>query len=229
MQQTLPIHLDYQASLQNYYTANDYAKALITTCIDHTQQHKHQLLVGETGSGKSHLLKAICLQHTSKWCYIPCKNLVRYPIEVLHDLDNHLICLDDVEHLLGNKVWEQALFHVMVALSNCTLLMSSAQHPLDHIKLPDLASRLQALHALHLPTLDERSQKAALQQRAQMRGMRINEKMIAYLQQHAPRNNHAIFSILDAIDKHCLQKQKKPTTAIIQREIDAFNNAYQAC
>ena len=228
MQKTLPIHLDYQASLQNYYVANDYAKALIQTCLTYTKQNKHQLLVGPSGSGKSHLLKAICLQHNTKWCYIPCKSLFRYPTDVLHDLDNHLVCLDDIDHLLGNKAWEQTLFQVMVTLTNCTLLMSTAHYPLTNTKLPDLASRIQAIHSLQLPTLDDTSQQKALKWRAQVRGIHINEKMISYLQQHAPRNNHALFSILDAIDRHCLQQQKKPTLTIIQQEIQRFNNAYQA-
>ena len=88
------------------------------------------------------------------------------------------------------------------------------------VELPDLRSRLAAITSIKLPSLDEDQQRLALSWRAQARGIQLNTKMLTWLQTHAPRDNHALFSILEKIDQHCLATHTKPSTALINNIID---------
>lgn len=223
-QTTLPIHLDNQPSLNNYYPANIYLKQLLNSLHSGLNQPgQYYLLTGNLGSGKTHLLKAHYLHTQRKRCYIPCKQLAKYQPDLLENLDNHLICLDDIEHLLGNTRWEQALFRIFIQARSTLLMSSSHCEPATKVLLPDLKSRLSACLHLKIADLSDDEQKQALAYRAQSRGMLLNDKLLQWLQHHAPRNNHTLFDILGKLDQYCLRNQCKPNIGIIQKLIPELN------
>ena len=106
-------------------------------------------LHGPTGSGKSHLLNALCHQarQAGLAAYsLALKHVPAGAAEGLAGLDGFdLVCIDDIDRVAGQSDWELALFHCFNAIrrANGRLAVSSAQ-PLNRLAfgLPDLASRL---------------------------------------------------------------------------------------
>lgn len=217
-QTTLAIHLDNQPSLNNYYPANTYTQQVIDKLNQELSQPcQYYLLTGNSGCGKTHLLKAYCMQAYHRRCYIPCKQLARYQPNLLEGLTDHLICLDDIEYLLGNSSWEKALFRLFIQ-TKCTLLMSATtSEPAKKVLLPDLKSRLSACLHIKISPLNEQEQRQALAYRAQSRGMILSEKLLQWLQHNAPRSNHALFGLLNHLDQYCLMNQCKPSLSILQK------------
>ena len=75
------------------------------------QDHIEKLLwiAGTRGSGKTHLLQAAfhqCIRLANKSLYIPMREFEQLSPEVLDDLDQlDLICIDDIEFILGSHAW----------------------------------------------------------------------------------------------------------------------------
>jgi len=82
--------------------------------------------------------------------------------------------------------------------------------------LPDLASRCAAGQRLHLEALDETQQRAALQQRALLRGVELPEETALYLQRRLPRDLASLFAVLDELDLAALEAQRRLTVPFIR-------------
>ena len=213
MQQPLPFQIDSKASFQNFYSANDYTKELIRHLQANIQTIPScTVLIGNKGCGKSHLLKSSCLYTPYTWSYIPCKELSKLHPDILCNPDNHLLCLDDIEFLVGNSMWEKALFQYLTTSPNRSILLSAQQSLLkSQTLIPDLHSRISAMETFDMPDLDEYGQIQALKKRAISRGITLTDTLISWIFKNQPRDNHSLFKILYQLDHHCLQHQKKPS------------------
>ncbi|MBD3646508.1 MAG: DnaA regulatory inactivator Hda, partial [Pseudomonadales bacterium] len=69
---------------------------------------------GDEGSGRSHLLEAACHEaHNDGASAIYIAGLDEHGSEILRDLESvELVCLDDIDRVLGDESWELALFHL---------------------------------------------------------------------------------------------------------------------
>ena len=72
-------------------------------------------LYGDEGSGKSHLLNALCFQvreNGGRAFYLSLKRLPDDAIGSLQGLEKlDLVCVDDLHVIAGDLRWEEALFH----------------------------------------------------------------------------------------------------------------------
>jgi DnaA family protein len=129
------------------------------------QDHIEKLLwiAGTRGSGKTHLLQAAfhqCIRLANKSLYIPMREFEQLSPEVLDDLDQlDLICIDDIEFILGSQAWEIKLLDLYERLqtTNTRLLITSHETPkVLNFFLPDLASRfsMSVVHQLKVLILD---------------------------------------------------------------------------
>ena len=184
-------------------------------------------LWGGRGTGKSHLLQAVCnsAAASERSCaYVPLNRLDEFTPDMFTSLEElDLVCLDDIEEAAGKDQWEMALFHLFNRLrdANTPLLMSSGQSPNGStIRLPDLKSRLSWDLSYQLGSLDDDMKITALKRRAQDRGFELTSPVVEYLVNRVDRDTHNLFRWLDQLDRQSLQEQRKLTVAFVKEILE---------
>jgi len=202
---------------------NQNALAAVSSLLD--EPGSSLFLSGPDGTGKSHLLNALCHAARERGLaafYIALKRLpeeAAASLEGLRILD--LVCVDDLECVAGNLVWETALFSCFneVRAAQGRLLVSS-RLPLAALEfhLPDLASRLAwgVRQNLHLP--DDEGKLEILQQRARTLRIELPEDVQNYLIKHSRRDMTSLLQALEQI-KDAAFITKRKITVPLAREI----------
>ncbi len=190
-----------------------------------TPQDPFVYLWGESGSGKSHLLQAACLQaHREERlpAYLPLKSQGEIDPEMLQGLERYaLVCLDDLEQIAGDALWERAIFNLFNLLrENGGQLIVAADRPPTNlpIALPDLASRLTWGPCYHLLPLDDEERLELLLRSAERRGMSMSVETASFLLQRTPRDIHFLTLLMDRLDTASLAAQRRLTIPFV-REI----------
>ncbi len=190
------------------------------------QGEQQLLLWGDHGYGKTHLLQACCQLAGSQQrtvCYLPVTEILGADVQALTDLEQlDLICLDDVDTMLGRPHWELALFDLINRCRerDARLIMSSSQAPEQwYIGLRDLASRLQWGPVFQLKALSDEQKIIALQLRANQRGMQLPDNVAQYLLSHFPREQFTLFEHLDQLDHASLSLHRKLTIPFVRQTL----------
>jgi len=179
-------------------------------------------ICGPTGSGKTHLLQAICARAaaTGPAGYFPLRELAALGTGILEGLTQlECLCLDDVDQIAGAWDWERALFSLWRGVEERgARLVVAAQSPpaLLHWKLADLGSRFAAANVFQLRVLDENEQQQALQLRARLRGVELPEETSRWLQRRFPRDMRTQYELLDTLDEASLIAQRRLTVPFIR-------------
>lgn len=193
-----------------------------------SEQTSQLFVWGEMHSGKSHLLQACCY-HASECgqrvSYLPLKALGSYGSAASRGLESmNLIVVDDVDLVLGNLDWEEALFDLInnSRTGRQRLLFSASQNP-RHLecKLADLASRLIWGETYTLHGLSDHDKNNALRQRATQRGLELNDRVMDYLNRHYPRDMGSMLTILEVIDAESLRQHAKITVPFLKQILDS--------
>jgi len=181
------------------------------------------LIWGSTGSGKSHLLQAVCHQAAGQGrtaVYLSLRDHSNFQPELLDGWDAYdLVCLDDLDAIAGQRQWEEALFHLYNRSRErgSGLVVSSNSAPGHlHLELPDLRSRLGWGLTYQLKSLDDQQRLQALQLRARQRGCEMPDETGRYLMRRLPRNMPALFDLLDQLDEASLVAQRKLTVPFVK-------------
>ncbi|MFC1684092.1 DnaA regulatory inactivator Hda [Pseudomonadota bacterium] len=189
-------------------------------------------LWGETDTGKTHLLQASCQKADSldqAAVYIPLRQHSELAPEVLSGLEQmDLVCLDDIEEISGDPLWEQALFNLFNGLrsNGKRLLVSADRGPLNlGLALPDLASRLTWGLSYRLQTLSEGDKRQALITAAEGRGLQLPEETALYLLRRAPRNMGALLQLLEHLDQASLAAQRRLTIPFVRSQLEIKNGS----
>ena len=182
-------------------------------------------LSGPPGSGKSHLLNALChaARENGKGAfYIALKRL---PVEAVAGLEGlqglDLVCVDDLDHVAGNASWENALFRCFneVRSANGKWVVSSRKS-LSSIQfdLADLQSRLAWGLRLKLKSLEDEDKMKVLQNRAGALGIEFPQDVLLYLIKHSKRDMASLLSALESL-KDAAFVSKRRITIPLAREI----------
>ena len=182
-------------------------------------------LSGPGGSGKSHLLNAVCHAARERGMaafYIALKRLpeeAAASLEGLRVLD--LVCVDDLDCVAGNPVWENALFACFneVRAAGGRLLVSSSQ-PLAALDLclPDLASRLAWGVRQNLRLPEDEGKLKILEQRARVLRIELPSDVRDYLLKHGKRDMASLLQVLEQL-KDAAFSGKRKITVPLAREI----------
>jgi DnaA family protein len=130
-----------------------------------------------------------------------------------------LLALDDVERLAGNPAWELALFHLYNRMRDAghrLVVAGNAPPAALGIILPDLLSRLGWGPVFQLQPLSDSEKAAALRLRAHQRGMELSAEVADYLLNHASRQMHDLFTLLERLDEGSLAAQRKLTIPFVR-------------
>jgi len=199
--------------------------ALFIESIEQSQssQPRSFYLFGLTGVGKSHLLHA-CSAYASQLAKtsvcLSCAELLQLSVEVLDGLEQiNVICLDDIQLLAGNKIWQQAIFDLynrVLEQNNCLLISGDQSVGQLGLTLPDLVSRLSWGLTEQLKPLSDTEKITALQFRASKRGLMLSDDAVNFLLNRLSREMTNLISSLDILDKASIREQRKITIPFIK-------------
>ena len=152
-------------------------------------------LSGPSGVGKTHLLLATCAACDAagrRAAYLPLGAAAGRLREALEALEgNDLLALDGLETIAGNRDDEVALFdaHNRARAAGITLVYAARENP-DALALglPDLRSRLSQCTRITLEPLDDNGRREVLRQRAQRRGLVLEEAALEWLLRRVDRD-----------------------------------------
>lgn len=215
----LRIGLRDSATFANFYAGPNAA-------VVHTLQLGEEPFVylgGAHGSGRSHLLQAAChavSEQHGQAAYLPLAECMAMSPQMLEGMEQlTLLAIDDVQLLCGHSDWELALFHLYNRVRDAGKRMIVAGNGAPAslgITLPDLLSRLGWGPVYQLQPLDDGDKAAALRMRAMQRGMELPAEVADYLLNHASRDMHDLFQLLERLDEGSLAAQRRLTIPFVK-------------
>jgi len=214
---------DNYLSESNNAVVSQLALFLEKTAQNQSNQPRCFYLFGLTGVGKSHLLHASSayvsqLDKTS--VCLSCAELLQLSVEVLDGLEQiNVICLDDIQLLAGNKIWQQAIFDLynrVLEQNNCLVVSGDQSVGKLGLTLPDLVSRLSWGLTEQLKPLNDAEKITALQFRASKRGLMLSDDAANFLLNRLSREMANLIASLDTLDKASIREQRKITIPFIK-------------
>ena len=229
----LQLRLNDDSSLENFCWQNNtlleqtLLKSLTETHKDLFQNFYY--LWAPTGYGKTHLLQASCHLMSLKQkqaVYLPLSYLKPHGIDVLEDLETlDLVCLDELEHIAGDLMWEEALFNLyqrMQAHPQVVWIVASRNPPKTlKLQLADLASRFSSALTFQIHALNEEAQIHVLQQNAERRGFKLSLPVARFLIHRSSRNTGILLQHLEMLD-HAMLVEKRLLTIPFAKKVLAL-------
>jgi DnaA family protein len=203
-------------TLENFVTGrNEELAALLRRISEHAASGLSERFVylwGESGAGKTHLLRALTARHAR---YLPSSE----PIEsYLPDSATTLYLLDDCECLSPEHQIAAFALYNHARDNGASLVAAGASAPGTLPLRDDLRTRLGwgLIYQVHGLSDDEKI--AALTHSAQARGLSLSPGVIPYLITHFRRDMPSLSAMLDALDSYSLETQR-PITLPLLREL----------
>ena len=221
-QLALPIERVREPTLEEYLPGpNDEALAAIAASAT-GQGEAFLYLLGQAGTGKTHLLQAACRaahQAGRRAHAVPLGQPDLAP-QILEGLEQmELVALDDLDRIAGQLPWEHALFDLFNRLRELgrTLLVAADAAP-EHLglRLADLRSRLQWGPRYRLQPLPEADCERLLVETANRRGLELAPELVRYLMHHHARDPGSLVALVARLDRLSLQEQRQPTIPLVR-------------
>lgn len=183
---------------------------------------------GPDGSGKSHLLNALCHSARERGLAAFYIALSKLPEEAAASLQGlrvlDLVCVDDLDSVAGNPAWENALFACFneVRAAGGRLLVSS-RVPLSKLDLclPDLASRLGWGVRQNLELPDDEGKLEIMRQRAGTLRIEIPDEVLDYLIRHGKRDMASLLQTLERLKDAAFAEKRKITVPLARKVLRA--------
>lgn len=188
---------------------------------------------GESGSGRSHLLHALCSEVDERGesvAYIPLHHYQGMSLDIFENMEAvTLVCIDNVDVIAGDKKWEKALFDFYNRwldnkenrLPGASLVLCAIDLPKQlNIKLDDLVSRFEWGACYHLEPLNDEEKLGALQLRAQLKGMKLPVDVGRFLLNRLSRDMSTLLKTLDRLDNASLEAKRKLTIPFVKEVLD---------
>jgi DnaA family protein len=225
-QLTLGIRLQDEANFDSYFAGeNQEVVAILKEFVDRSSW-PCIYIAGNKGAGKSHLLQASSQLGSSlglQTFYLPMKEDLSP--QILEDLDVFsLVCLDNLEIVAGNLIWEEAIFHFFnrALQSKTRLLFAGEKLPRAlSFLMPDLSSRLASGITYFLKPLNDNDKLQLLKLRARIRGFELNDDVGQYLLNHYPRDMCALLELFELLDQASLAAQHRLTIPFVKSVLPA--------
>ncbi|MCX7350074.1 MAG: DnaA/Hda family protein [Alphaproteobacteria bacterium] len=175
--------------------------------------HYGVVLVGDGGSGKSHLLEV--WRQASGARLISAPQLGTEPPDRL--LEKGALAIDNAPDVALD---ERALFHLLnlARQTDGHVLIASETDPAQwKVDIPDLASRLKALPVARLDPPDDALLRGVLVKQFADRQLSVEEPVISYLMLRMPRSLNAARALVAELDAFALVEKTAVTRATAAR------------
>jgi DnaA family protein len=179
----------------------------------HIPRDRFVYIWGESGAGKTHLLKALAMAAQSR--YVAAGSAVEDYLFAPHI---RLYLLDDCEQLTPDAQIAAFNLYNEVKENGGLLVASGDQAPLALSLREDLRTRLGWGLVYQLHGLTDEEKIAALTHAAQARGMSLAPGVLPYLITHFRRDMQSLSAMLDALDRYSLET-KRPITLPLVRSL----------
>lgn len=227
-QLTLSMALRDEASLANFHVGDNQELLAHLKAFLKRKSESCLFLWGPPSSGRTHLLQACCYEAVKRGehaMYLPLREryLSHSILENSEQFD--LIALDDIDAVLNDSDWEEALMHAYNRARDhhTRLLISANQSPANlPCQLADLQSRLSWGLTMPVQPLNDAQKTEVLHQRAQDRGFKLPSEVIDYLLRHYPRNIAELLKILDHLDQASLARHRRLTVPFVKETLGAY-------
>lgn len=211
----LAMRLNDNATLDNFFAAGN--ENAVHAIQNNTEQFIY--LWGMSGTGKTHLLQAACHVAGSGSAYLPLgdEGIVAEMLEGMEQLS--LVCLDNIDAIAGDVVWETALFHLYNRMrdNNHQLIVAASMSPAAlPLQLADLKSRYSWGVSYQLAELSDSDKVLAMQERTNLRGMHLPTEVAEYLLKRYPRDMVSLFELIERLDEGSLVAQRKLTIPFVR-------------
>lgn len=227
-QLSLGVTLSDEATFDNFYARAESANAQVVELLRAQAKGSGEQFIflwGSEGSGLSHLLQASC--HAAHdlglgFQYLPLEEVAdAQPAALLEGLEElDIVCLDNLDAVVGRPGWEEALFHLYNRLRHGggALLVSATLGPHQlPIALADLGSRLRWGITCQLHELEDADKQQALRHRARVRGLELSDEVAHYILQRLPRDMNALVDALRQLDRASLAEQRRLTIPFVKK------------
>ncbi|MGN6512705.1 MAG: HdaA/DnaA family protein, partial [Lysobacteraceae bacterium] len=135
-----------------------------------------------------------------------------------------VVALDGVHAIAGGREDEVALFdfHNRARAAGSALLYTAEVAP-DALApgLPDLRSRLAQCTRIVLSALDDAGRRRVLRERAQRRGLVLEDAALEWLLRRVGRDLAGLTALLDRLDRASLAAQRRVTVPFLRQVLDA--------
>ena len=180
---------------------------------------------GESGSGKTHLLRAVQATLRDQGC--PVGWMDAGVIEPsAFDESWRVVILDDVH--LYTAVQQHAAFNWFVNATTPSdgqqrwVLAAGSVPPSDLALREDLRTRLGWGHIFQLQVLSEPERRAVLRQQADDRGVFLSDEVMDFMLNRFSRDLSSLIQLLDQLDGYALQTQRAITIPLIKAMLEAM-------
>ena len=177
-------------------------------------------LWGAPGTGKTHLLQAACAAAGAAAAYFPLASSAGLPPDALAGFASRgLLCVDDVDRVVGDVRWERMLFQLFNEAAELrTRVVFAAAAPPGALRwsLADWSSRATACVVYQLRELDDAGRIEVLRLRASQRGLQLPAETADYLLRRMPRDLASLLAVLDDLDEASLAAQRRLTIPFIR-------------
>lgn len=176
-------------------------------------------LWGGSGSGKTHLLKALRSALQQQGVSV---GWLDASVQAPADFDERWACvlMDDVHAFNADQ--QQAAFNWFVHAQTLQLavLATGALPPADLKLRDDLRTRLGWGHVFALQALSEPERRAVLRQAADARGIFLSDEVMDFMLTRFSRDLGSLMELLNLMDGYALQTQRAITIPLIKSMMD---------
>lgn len=230
-QLTIDFIVEKEATLDNFYTKGNQALVqslthFVSTSITNPSNSIF-FLHGKNGSGRSHLVQAICQKADEQQLavqFLPLNEHQNLTPEITTGLEQmDLVVLDDIDKLSGQSHWEHSIFDLINRLieNGKRIIVTASRSPANiGIQLPDLVSRLNWGQVWRMKSLNDSQLRQMLKHRASCRGINLSNDVVNYVVQRTRRESRSIIHCLDLLDQSSLQEKRKLTIPFVKSVMD---------
>ena len=223
-QLTFPWNKDNKSSFDSFYVSK--LNKHLLSLLQNNAFKDDLLIFGTKDSGKTYLLQALCnhfINQGKSSFYLPMKQAKELSVDILESLESmELVCIDGIESIAGNKVWEIGLFNLInrsLNSENRLIFTSSKNIDVMNFELKDLDSRLRKIQSHELYALADDEILSALKHIANLRSIELGSKEAQYLLTYANRNISDLVQILESLDQLSMEMKRKITIPLIKEVI----------